>query len=397
MKMRAPRTSLLGVALCGTIAASTLAAPGALAADDPTGGPTTTTTTTPSTTPPADVPATAPASTVPSGAPATGAPTAGTKRGTGLDLSKVPTATEQSFAIVGNPQGNQTRRSAKALAAPSSFSLESSAPRAGDQRNTNGCVTWAVGYTSYGTLMSQQGISGAPMAPMYLYSQIARGRDNGTFGEVALDLAVDQGVATRSSYWQGDYDYTTQPTQEQRQVAAKYKLSGYQTIPVSSYQTKQRIMDAVSSGMPVAVGMIIYENLYNLRSYDARSYGYRPSGNQLGGHEMTVIGYDQKGVRIQNSWGPSWGDNGRMWLSWDYFLNSGDLKEANAVGKLVSGGGDRYPAPSPSSTYPSPSSSTTSRPSPTSTSRPEPSPRAYYYYWGGHYWYFDGYRSWMVW
>jgi C1A family cysteine protease len=36
---------------------------------------------------------------------------------------------------------------------------------------------------------------------------------------------------------------------------------------------------------------------------------------------MVAVGYDEarKALRIQNSWGRSWGDGGRGWFSYDFW------------------------------------------------------------------------------
>ena len=43
-------------------------------------------------------------------------------------------------------------------------------------------------------------------------------------------------------------------------------------------------------------------------------------GSTGGGHVVLVVGYDdaRQAFRIKNSWGPSWGENGYAWVSYDY-------------------------------------------------------------------------------
>lgn len=42
----------------------------------------------------------------------------------------------------------------------------------------------------------------------------------------------------------------------------------------------------------------------------------------VGGHAMLAIGYDATGVRVVNSWGTGFGEDGFCTLSWDYMLDS---------------------------------------------------------------------------
>src|SRR5574344_227390 len=41
-------------------------------------------------------------------------------------------------------------------------------------------------------------------------------------------------------------------------------------------------------------------------------------------HAMVLSGYDDSkhAFRVRNSWGPSWGDNGSIWVDYDFFLSS---------------------------------------------------------------------------
>lgn len=46
---------------------------------------------------------------------------------------------------------------------------------------------------------------------------------------------------------------------------------------------------------------------------------------------MTVLGYDQNGTRIENSWGTRWGDSGWFTLSWDWYLSTQDTYRSSAT------------------------------------------------------------------
>lgn len=45
------------------------------------------------------------------------------------------------------------------------------------------------------------------------------------------------------------------------------------------------------------------------------------NGRDLGGHAVLLVGYDEYGVYIQNSWGKQWGSFGFGIMSWNDFLN----------------------------------------------------------------------------
>ncbi|MFG1793361.1 C1 family peptidase [Nocardia sp. NPDC049149] len=216
-------------------------------------------------------------------------------------------------------------------AAPAAYSLQQYALPAGDQGQVGSCVTWATGYTGYGILMNEQQISGAPMAPMFIYSQIAQGNDQGTYAGVALPLEQSQGIDTKADYWQGDFDYTTQPDAAERANAAHYRLSG--AADLTKGDIVANIKKSIASGLPVPIGFEVRESFENL---DSSNDNYNPAPNEkiLGGHEVTIVAYDAKGVTIENSWGPHWGKNGFFTASWS-FITGNDVNEIHSMGRLV--------------------------------------------------------------
>lgn len=230
--------------------------------------------------------------------------------------------------------GLPVRALKKGLTAPASYDLTAYALSPGDQGQVGSCVAWATTYSGLGIIMKQQGISGSPMAPMYAYAQIARGNDQGTWAAAVLDIAKSQGIDTKADYWQGDFDYTTQPDAAERANAANYKLSGYNTLPMNS-GLRQAVQESIAQGMPVAVGLDLRESFYSLNSTTAWDYSYMPDPSEryIGGHEMAVVAYDTQGVTFENSWGTNWGHNGYLRVSWTYLQTY--VNEATAIGAMV--------------------------------------------------------------
>ncbi|MEY9856172.1 C1A family cysteine protease [Catenulispora sp. GAS73] len=258
---------------------------------------------------------------------------------TGLNIARARAAERAGLAA--NAIHARGLRAADAVPAdaPASASLQQYALSPGDQGQVGSCVTWATGYSAYGILMNEQGISGDPMAPMYIYAQIAQGNDQGTTGDVALGMEQQQGIDTKADYHQGDFDYTTQPDDNERANAAHYKLSGYQTLPVGA-GAEDAIKSSISQGLPVSVGFNVRQSFMDLSGQAASDYSYQPGTDGgdpvVGGHEVAVIAYNDQGVTIENSWGSGWGDNGYVNVPWSFFT-TGDVDELYSVGKLVQG------------------------------------------------------------
>ncbi|WP_269855518.1 C1 family peptidase [Streptomyces sp. RPT161] len=238
-------------------------------------------------------------------------------------------------ATAPSPMGEAAKpRKKKRQALPASVDLAKYAAAPGDQGQVGSCVAWSIDYSAYSILEREQGISGGPQAPMYTYSQIVQGQNVGTSPEQHFQIATTQGVDVKSDYQQGDFDYTTQPTTSEIANAAKWKLSGFTPLHTGK-QIRNDVESALSQGEPVTIAIPVYDSFFYLTPRQAASYTYYPaSGEQYaGGHEITIVGYNSKGVRVENSWGKGWGDRGYVNLSWNYLANQ--VWEANAVGKLV--------------------------------------------------------------
>ncbi|GGU47075.1 hypothetical protein GCM10010211_08540 [Streptomyces albospinus] len=229
---------------------------------------------------------------------------------------------------------SRTAGAKKSAGLPRSVDLTKYAATPGDQGQVGSCVAWSIDHSAMSILEHEQGIKGGPQAPMYTYSQIVKGQNVGTTPIDHFKIATTQGVDSKSDYRQGDFDYTTQPTAHEIRNAAKWKLSGYTPLHKGS-QIKADVQAALAKGEPVNIAIPVYNSFFYLTPQQAASYSYYPAAGEpyAGGHAITIVGYNSKGVRVENSWGTGWGDHGYINLSWKYLADQ--VWEANAVGKLV--------------------------------------------------------------
>ncbi|WP_327071220.1 C1 family peptidase [Kitasatospora sp. NBC_01302] len=233
---------------------------------------------------------------------------------------------------------------APAATVPASVDLSNYLPQVGDQGQVGSCVAWAIDYSAIGILEGEQGIQGAPHAPMYTYAQIARGDDQGSYASQHFKILTSQGLDTKADYWQGDFDYTTQPTAAEKTNAAHWKLSGYTALRTGS-SLQSEIKTSLAKGQPVVFAFEVYQSLEDITPATAANYSYYPTsgelaGQPLGGHEVAIVGYNSQGVKIANSWGSSWGANGYFTVPWRFVTNQ--IEEADAVGSIVNTGGGVY-------------------------------------------------------
>jgi hypothetical protein len=212
---------------------------------------------------------------------------------------------------------------------PASVDLTADAPPAGNQGWVNSCVSWAIGYTAMGYFLNRDGIAGAPLAPMYTYSQVHLPNDGGSYFSDTFDVASTQGVDTKSHYTKTDYDWRALPSRGEVANARNWVLTGVHPLAVGydAATTKSEIKTALAAGKPVVLGMTVYDGFFGLSA--GHSDWGSASGSFAGYHAVTAFGYDSYGVTIENSWGTAWGDDGFARLSWPFVAS--DVFTAYAV------------------------------------------------------------------
>jgi C1A family cysteine protease len=83
---------------------------------------------------------------------------------------------------------------------------------------------------------------------------------------------------------------------------------------------------AVSSGRPVIIGMAVDEAFMG---YNGGTYVR--GGSLVGGHAVTMVGYRRGLAEIVNSYGPAWGEGGRIWVPLEYLDEPSIVFERHAV------------------------------------------------------------------
>jgi len=259
-----------------------------------------------------------------------GAPEASGQSGLphGLGLVVTPSAAPSAAAVA--------RVNTAAASLPASVDLTANAMPPGNQGEVGSCAAWASDYTALGYWENYQGISGGGLEPMYTYSQVTGGVDRGSTIESNLTVDEQQGVDNQADYSQGNFDYVDMPTAAERAHAVNWKLTSFNDLPIqtssTSTLTQQSIEGALAAGTPVVIGIPVFLNFEYITSANHGLYT-GPSGEFLGYHAITALGYNSTGLRIENSWGTYWGDSGYATLSWS-FVN-GYVDDAVAVGSLV--------------------------------------------------------------
>ncbi len=249
-----------------------------------------------------------------------------------MGLTKTPSAEPSAAAMA--------RVTASAQTLPASVDLTPDAMPVGDQGQVGSCAAWSTDYGALGYWENEQGIAGGGLEPMYTYSQVDCGVDEGSSIEGNLDIDKQQGIDTQSDYWQGNFDYSDQPTAAEKLNAVNWKLTNYNDLTLNDSTTgdtnQVSIETALAAGNPVVIGIPVYWSFEEITSADNGFYaGVQANDTFMGNHAIVALGYDSTGLRIENSWGTYWGANGYATLSWS-FINQ-YVFDAVSVGPLVSG------------------------------------------------------------
>ncbi len=82
--------------------------------------------------------------------------------------------------------------------------------------------------------------------------------------------------------------------------------------------------DLVAMHSAISEVGVLYATATVHAGWDAPKKGVIEHSDQIeGGHAFAIVGYDEAGFWIQNSWGPGWGDGGYALLTYDDWLENG--------------------------------------------------------------------------
>ena len=213
-------------------------------------------------------------------------------------------------------------------------SLDHLFPPIGDQGSYGTCVAWSVGYNLKTALnaienqwtSAQLASTSNQTSAKDLWNCIpaaSKGtKCNGTNFEPALDALIAYGSASLSTV-----PYTNMGNCDGQRVGDKdNKLTNYRKIASETQGlTPDNFKGYLNAGRPIAIGAKLGDRFMTWSSSAIISSDtYNNPGMQHAYHAMVLSGYDddKQAFRLRNSWGPSWGDKGSIWVDYNFFCQS---------------------------------------------------------------------------
>ena len=228
-------------------------------------------------------------------------------------------------------EGLDPENDANQKALPEAVSLLEYAPTRGNQGQQGSCVAWSCAYASQ-TILTAAATGADPnsivFSPSYLYNQIRLDDCQGSYLQRAMEAMKRNGGVPLSEYPYNDQDCERQPSSSLVQQGRQNSIHGFTRITdgdnINSISIRG-IKEHLAKNAPVAIGMMVGQSF--MQDMVGREL-WEPSGTDgsqmgMGGHAMSVIGYDDSkfggAFQIMNSWGPEWGKNGIAWIRYRDF------------------------------------------------------------------------------
>lgn len=257
-------------------------------------------------------------------------------------LPRTVSADAEAFGLVPSPvdprDDEYAIKTVAGVALPSKVELDAHAPGVKNQGWIGSCASHAI-CTAMETLVASRGKEPVPLSERWHYWWVRQKdyqntfpQDSGQYIRNGMRLAQKQGVAPELLCKYDEHKFNEKPHFFADSFASFFRIQSYHRC-WSAHSVKQ----ALAQGFPVVLGVRWYVDDTSFGA-GARSGELHWSGSSVGGHAVTVVGYDDDhrnpdgssgAFKIKNSWGTRWGQLGYGWAS--YAGTSKNFIEAFAV------------------------------------------------------------------
>lgn len=220
---------------------------------------------------------------------------------------------------------------------PEKVSLEEYFPPIGDQGSKGTCVAWAVGYNlktalnaiDNGWTQAQLSDSAYQTSPgdLWLGIPIQNKGDgqnvcNGTQFNPAFMTLVRYGAASMKDT---PYDELGNCIGIQKGDVNNRIASFSQVVSdsIRNVPSVEQIKSYISNKQPLVIGASLGERFFGWSTDDVITYDTKNYRGMHANHAMVLTGFDdsRNAFRVRNSWGEQWGDDGSIWVDYNFFIN----------------------------------------------------------------------------
>ena len=283
----------------------------------------------------------------------------------------IPASPDEEFVkVIGSSASKNFQSTLPAASLPSSVNNSTlpSFPPIGNQQSEGSCVAWASTYyqtsheigllNGYNNKTSNTHV----LSPRWTYNLLNGGVDGGLVPDYAFVLLAQNGAPSISSFPYVNGDVTSWDLNSQDWIAAiSNRLAPAQYVTGIGGQTQNltTIKQLLTNGHVVTFATFIDSWVFtqilkdpaNPSSPYVGQYACTYMNGQVGGHFITIIGYDDNiwidvngngqvdaGERgaflVANSWG-NWANAGYVWISYDAFLNTSAVPNGPSANRVA--------------------------------------------------------------
>ncbi|GHT36347.1 hypothetical protein FACS189434_14580 [Bacteroidia bacterium] len=224
---------------------------------------------------------------------------------------------------------------------PTKVDLSAYFPPIGDQGSYGTCVVWATGYNLKTALnakqkawtasnLSSKSNQTSPADLWYAISTSDKNTNcNGTNFEPSLSVLQTYGAANMETVPYSSMNCSAKATYDSSNKLQQFRQIAYKDISGGGNDkgmTVENFKAYLRDGKPIAFGAQLGERFMAWNSSAVLSSDTKDYKGQHAYHALALVGYDDnqgtKGAfHVRNSWGTGWGDNGSIWVDYDFFVN----------------------------------------------------------------------------
>lgn len=212
--------------------------------------------------------------------------------------------------------------------------LSGEVPPAGDQGGIGSCASWGIAYYHRSQLEYRERRwdltdPAHQFSPAFCYNQVNGGADRGSGFDNNMSLICEQGCASMADFPYGG-SCTQWPSESAYSRALPFRCKEWRWFRTEDTAGLGMVKQLLCNGSTVPLAIWVWGNFDNISQYNYTYCSRDRTGNNRGGHIVTIVGYndtlvthDGRGAfKLVNSWGPHWGMSGFFWMSYEAVLDT---------------------------------------------------------------------------